>query len=279
MRALEPAVIEAVWAAVEPLLPRPRVAHPLGCHRPRVSDRQCLWGLVVRLVTGSSWRTTARLVDVSATTLRRRRDEWDAAGVFTVLEAEARAAYDRIIGLDLSEISIDGSVHKAPCGGPGTGPNPTDRGKLGYKWSLCSDRWGAPLGWAIDGANRHDLALLDATLAAVADHGLLAEADTIHLDRGYDTATARAALASHGLTDAVIARKRARGEPKPANQPLGLGLRWTVERTNSWFSNFGQLRRNTDRRSHHRLAQISLATTLILTIKLIDWAHRWSPPG
>ena len=29
------------------------------------------------------------------------------------------------------EVSLDGSLHKAPCGGEGTGPNPTDRAKLG----------------------------------------------------------------------------------------------------------------------------------------------------
>jgi hypothetical protein len=58
-----------------------------------------------------------------------------AAGVFEHLVTEALAAYDRVIGLDLSEVSVDGSLHKAPCGGEGTGPNPTDRGKTGWKWS------------------------------------------------------------------------------------------------------------------------------------------------
>ena len=32
-----------------------------------------------------------------------------------------------------------------------------------------------------------------------------------------------------------------------------MGMRWPVERTNSWLSNFGQLRRNTDRFIHHRI--------------------------
>lgn len=38
-----------------------------------------------------------------------------------------------------------------------------------------------------------------------------------------------------------------------------------------------QLPRNTDRRSEHRDAQLALAITLILTVKLIDWRHRYSP--
>jgi hypothetical protein len=33
-----------------------------------------------------------------------------------------------------------------------------------------------------------------------------------------------------------------------------MGLRWPVERINSWLSNFGALRRNTDRKPKHRLA-------------------------
>jgi hypothetical protein len=43
MGALDPGVVHAVWAAVEPLLPPPDRSHPLGCHRPRVPDRVCFW--------------------------------------------------------------------------------------------------------------------------------------------------------------------------------------------------------------------------------------------
>ena len=100
---------------------------------------------------------------VSDTTLRGRRDEWIKAGVFDGLVSEAIEAYDRVVGLDLSETAIDGSQHKAPCGGEGTGRNPTDRGKLGWKWSLLTDRNGIPVTWAICGANRHDTVLFEPT--------------------------------------------------------------------------------------------------------------------
>ena len=58
------------------------------------------WGILVRLVTGCSWVTAERLLGgvVSDTTLRARRDEWIAAGVFAELEAEAVAGYDRVVG-------------------------------------------------------------------------------------------------------------------------------------------------------------------------------------
>ncbi len=278
MRALQPRVIDAVWAAVEGLLPPPPAdAHPLGCHRPRIADKVCFVGLVYRLALGCSWVDAGRLVGVSDATLRRRRDDWIAAGVFDALADEAIAGYDRIRGLDLSEVSVDGSLHKAPCGGDGTGPNPTDRGKSGWKWSIATEAGGVPIGWAADGANRHDIRLLAPTLDAVEHRGLTIDIETLHLDRGYDANTVRDDLAGRGITDAVIARKRKRGEPKPADpKPLRLGLRWAVERTNSWLSNFGQLRRNTDRRAVHRLAQFALAIAIIIAAKLIDWHDRWN---
>ena len=278
MRALDPRVVDAVWTAVAGLLPPPPIdEHPLGCHRPRIDDKTCFTGLLYRLVFGCSWVDAGRLVGVGQATLRRRRDEWLAAGVFDRLVEEAIAGYDRIRGLDLTEVSVDGSLHKAPCGGQGIGPNPTDRGKLGFKWSIASEADGIPIGWAIDGANRHDIPLLGPTLDAVTDRGLDLDIETLHLDRGYDANTVRTDLASRNIDDTIIARKRRPGEPK-TGQPLRLGMRWAVERTNSWLSNFGQLRRNTDRNTAHRLAQIALAITLLLTAKLIDWAHRWNRP-
>ena len=53
--------------------------------------------------------------------------------MFNNLVDESIAGYDKIIGLDLSEVAVDGSLHKAPCGGEGTDPNPTDRAKIGWK--------------------------------------------------------------------------------------------------------------------------------------------------
>ena len=151
MRALEPEVFDAVWGAVRALLPAASRFHPLGCHRPRICDEVCFRGLMIRLVTGASWVDVEAIMDfeVSDTTLRARRDEWIAAGVFDELCKEASAAFDRIVGLDLEEVALDGSLHKAPCGGEGTGPNPTDRSKIGWKWSVASERHGVPIGWAI----------------------------------------------------------------------------------------------------------------------------------
>jgi transposase len=279
MRALDPEVTDAIWAGIEPLLPDREDNHPLGCHRRRASDRDCFRVMLVRPATGCSWEDAERLCGnkVSDTTVRDRRDEWIAAGVFDRMAAEAIAGYDRIVGLDLSDVAVDGSLHKSPCGGGGTGPNPTDRAKLGWKWSVLTDRLGIPFGWTIDGANRNDSVLLAPTLDAAAARGLLGDVETLWLDRGYDSGATRERLAERGIDDAVIARKRKRGAARTPTRNLPMGLRWPVERTNSWLSNFGQLRRNTDRNPVHRLAQFALAVAFLLTAKLIDWRNRWSP--
>lgn len=276
MRALEPEVVNTVWTAVEGLLPRRQEVHPLGCHRPRVPDRLCFWGILIRLVTGASWVDIEQILDrnVSDTTLRSRRDEWIAAGVFDQLKNEALAAFDRIIGLDLSEVSIDGSLHKAPCGREGTGPNPTDRAKLGWKWSVAVDANGIPIGWVVDAANRNDIKLLEPTLDAIDGNGLLRDVETLHLDRGYDFPVIRRRLTAIEIDDHVIQR---RGTKTPGKkQPLNLGLRWIVEATNSWWSNHGQLRRNTDRRTRHREAALCLATTILIVGRLLDRRNRWA---
>jgi len=41
MRALDPEVVDAVWATIEPLIPPVPDDHPLGCHRRRIPDRLC----------------------------------------------------------------------------------------------------------------------------------------------------------------------------------------------------------------------------------------------
>lgn len=278
MRALEAEVSDAVWTAIEGLLPARSDEHPLGCHRPRVPDRLCFWGILIRLVTGASWVDIEAILEhrVSDTTLRARRDEWIAAGVFEALKDEALCAFDRVIGLDLDDVALDGSLHKAPYGGEGTGPNPTDRGKLGWKWSVASEAHGVPIGWAIDGANRNDVKLLIPTLDAVAETGLLADVERLHLDRGYDSGAVRRMLEGFGIHEFEI-QLRGTKVPGVKKQPIRLGLRWVVEATNTWWSNYGQLRRSTDRKACHRHAALCLATAILIVGKLITWRDRWSP--
>ena len=63
----------------------------------------------------------------------------------------------------------------------------TDRAKLGWKWSVLTDKVGIPFGWTADGANRNDSVLLAPTLEDAERRGLTEEIETIWLDRGYDS--------------------------------------------------------------------------------------------
>jgi len=132
------------------------------------------------------------------------------------------------------------------------------------------------IGWAIDGANRNDVAMLVPTLEAIDTAGLLRDVGMVHLDRSYDSPAVRERLVSLGITEFEIQRRgtRVAGVKK---QPLRLGLHWIVEATNTWWSNYGQLRRNTDRRARHRHAALCLATVILIVGKLITWRNRWSP--
>ena len=78
MPALPASVLEPLWAQFAALLPTRQISHPLGCHRPRIPDRVVFDKLIQTLVFGCGYR---RIADhtCSATTLRRRRDEWAAA--------------------------------------------------------------------------------------------------------------------------------------------------------------------------------------------------------
>ena len=102
---------------------------------------------MIRLVTGASWVDVEAILDhqVSDTTLRARRDEWIHAGVFEQLKAEALAAFDRIVGLDLDDVALDGSLHKAPYGGEEPAPiqriGPSSAGSGRSPPSVTAYRW------------------------------------------------------------------------------------------------------------------------------------------
>src|SRR5699024_5982334 len=77
--------------------------------------------------------------------------------------ADLLEVYDRIVGLELDNVTIDGCLIKAPCGGEAAGKSPVDRGKQGTKRSLMTDGTGIPIGCVIAPANRHDSPFLRPT--------------------------------------------------------------------------------------------------------------------
>jgi hypothetical protein len=95
-----------------------------------IPDRVVFDKLIQPLVFGCDYR---RIADhtCSATTLRRRRDEWISAGVAEQLRLAVLAADDRIPDLELEQLAVYTCTTKAPCGGQTAGPSPIDRRNKG----------------------------------------------------------------------------------------------------------------------------------------------------
>lgn len=270
MPALRPYIIEPIWEQFTALLPEREVDHPLGCHRSRIPDRVVFEKLVQVLVFGCAYR---RIADegCSATTLRDRRDEWIECGVIETLRQIALQAYDRFIGLELTDVAVDGCITKAPCGGEKAGKSPVDRGKRGTKRSTAVDGKGIPIGGVTAGANRHDSPLLVATLEHASESvGGPPEGASVHLDRGYDSFVTRERLRERGL-NAQIAKK---GQPAP----LQAGQRWMVERTNSWHNAHKKLVWCTEREGRVIDFWVAFSDVVIIVRRLIreGWMrYRW----
>ena len=273
MPALPSFIIDPLWDQFEDLLPGRIDEHPLGCHRPRIADRVVFDKLVQVLVLGATYE---RIADTtcSATTIRRRRDEWISAGIFDELEQICLEAYDKIVGLELEDVTVDGCIVKAPCGGEAAGKSPVDRGKQGTKRSVLTDGGGIPLGAVSAPANRHDSVFLRPTLECLgrfeSRFGVgLPEQITVHLDAGFDSGKTRDLIDELGC-DAKISQK---------GFPLQAGARWVVERTNSWHNRgFKKLAICTEKRYRVIDAFIALANAVIVIRRLVRHAwttHRW----
>jgi transposase len=268
--ALPSSVLEPLWVQVAALLPVRHVHHPLGCHRPRIPDRLVFDKLIQILVFGCGYRRIADQT-CSATTLRRRRDEWIRTDVADHLRRAVVGAYDRLFGLELEHLVVDGCITKAPCGGQIAGHSPVDRGKQGLKRSVATEAGGIPLAALPAPANHRDDGLLAATLDAVVLVGPLPQWPTVHLDAGYDYQSCRQALATRGMAGEIATRG------KPA--PVQAGRRWPVERTHAWGNQYGKLRWCTERRRVVVEFWLALAGAAIVCGRLVRRAwtcYRWN---
>ena len=156
-----------------------------------------------------------------------------------------------------------------PLGGAATGPDPTNRGKLGTKRHVLSDRRGAPLGVVLSAANRTDMQVAEAVLDSVV---VARPAPTArqpqHLcrDKGFDyPATDRAARARGYRVH--TARKVRRGQPpappsaRAARAPARRGV---IERTNSWHNRYRKLRIRYEKQPENYRGLVEIACALIV---------------
>ncbi|MFK0022625.1 IS5 family transposase [Streptomyces sp. NPDC090798] len=270
MPVLPSCLLEPLWDQFAALLPEHVDTHPLGCHNPRIPDRIVFERVIAALVHGSGYERIANR-QCSDRTIRRPVKYWSQLGMAEQVHGLAVQAYDRMIGHQLRELSVDGCITKAPCGGERAGRSPVDRGKQGLKRSVATEARGVPIGLVSAGANRHDSPLLVPTLeAAKKQIGVFPEQVNVNLDRGYDSDKTRAALEELGFTG-EIARK---GVPAP----IQAGKRWVVERSHAWMNGFGKLRRCTEKRQcavDFYLYLSAAIVTLRMLIRRATPLYRW----
>ena len=101
----KPLLPDELWNEIEPLLPLKRPGPKGG--RPRVSDRECLVGIIFVLKTGVPWRFLPAELCSSPVTCWRRLKEWTEAGVWPQVHAKLLKILGRRGQLDRSTAVID----------------------------------------------------------------------------------------------------------------------------------------------------------------------------
>ncbi|MCG7374111.1 IS5 family transposase [Pseudomonas luteola] len=250
-----------LWAALKPLVPK-FILSCKGRRRRSVGDRAALNGFLHVLQTGIAWEDLPQALGFgSGMTCWRRLRDWQAAGVWTKLHLALLQPLREHDQIGWSRASIDGASVASPRGGSETGPNPTDRGKLGSKRHIVVDARGIPLSITVTGTNRHNSFVFESTLEAVpAVRGLKGQPrkrpQKLHADKGYDYARCRQYLRRRGII-ARIARKGIESKDRLGRH------RWVVERTHAWFAAFSELRIRFERRLDIHTALLSLAAAII----------------
>lgn len=121
-----------------------------------------------------------------------------------------------------------------------------------------------PIGLAVDGANRHDMKLVRATLESIVAERPEAteeEQQGMCLDKGYDYDEVREILVEFGFT----AHIRGRGEEaKDLQVEAGKrARRWVVERSHSWMNRFRRILVRWDKKPANYIGFLHFACALI----------------
>ncbi len=193
-----------------------------GPGHPRSATVRVLATLRQFLREGTPWRSLrASDGQASGSTLRRSLARWAETGVLAKVHALLVAMLRGNPTLILDSCSV-----RAKRGGDLTGPNPTDRAKMGTKYHLAVDGDGIPLACAVTAANVPDTRLFQRLLMAAA--AVMKRIQDVFADKGYDDQRHRAACRAMGARPFIHKRRRPHGS--------GLGrFRWPVERTLAWL--------------------------------------------
>lgn len=259
-------VSEKLWEKVKPLIPS-APSHAKG-GRPRMEDRKAFEAMVYVLRTGIQWNALPRALGASST-VHDRFQEWEQAGLFKALWQAGLSVYDELKGIQWEWQAVDGAMTKAPLGKAATGANPTDRGKSGVKRSLLTDGAGIPLAIVIDGANRHDVKLLYATLdgIVIARPEPTEEQQHLCLDAAYDGASARQEVEARHYLPHI--RSRGQEQQDKTHIPGYRARRWVVERTHSWLNRSRRLLVRWEKKVENYVAFLHLACAQLIFHKVL----------
>jgi transposase len=258
----KPLVSDALWQRLEPLLPplKPRRFRFPG--RKPLDYRKILTGIVFVLKTGingEDW--PAELGWGCGKTCKHYLKSWQEAGIWDQLHGILLAELQDAERIDWSRGAADSTSARALGGGDDTGPNPTDRSKLGTKHHVRTDAQGIPLATTVTGANVAAVTQVLPLVDRIPDlSGPQGERPTrpekLYADRAYDAEPHREELRARGIDPQIPKRRTEHGS--------GLGIyRWVVERTNSWLHGFRKLRLRTDPDGSIHKAFVALGSTLI----------------
>lgn len=203
-------ISDELWAVLQPLLPVHVNTHCFGGGRPRIPDRHCADAIFYVLRTGCQWQALDQTELCAHSTAHDRFQVWVEAGVFLKLWQTGLEQFDELCGIEWDWLAMDGAMTKAPLGGDKIGPNPTDRGKSGVKRSLLTEGHGVPIGLTVEGANRHDMKLVRATiesLVVVRPEPIKERLQGMCPDKGYDYDEVYAILQEFGFTAHVRSRR------------------------------------------------------------------------
>jgi transposase len=123
---------------------------------------------------------------------------------------------------------------------------------------------------AVDGANRHDMKLVEATLESIPvgrPEPTIRRPQGLCLDKGYDYREIRELAQEFGYT----AHIRSRGEEaRTIKRNVGFkARRWVVERTHSWLNRFRRILIRWEKKLENHLGFLHLACALI-TLRCAD---------
>ena len=147
-----------------------------------------------------------------------------------------------------------------------TGPNPTDRGKIGTKRHVLTDQRGIPVSVVITSANTHDMKAATDTLDNVIVERPLKK-QNLCLDKGYDYPE----IERESTKRRYVPHIRHRGEEKELIKLRYYSAkRWVViERTNSWHNRFRKLLVRYEKKSENYLALVCLACCIIVYRRIV----------